>query len=304
MGGDILSKKCWFIKFRGFEKLYLLAVLICVFLSRHVWHCSPYQPGYDRKRPQKRISDTSAKEALLMMGRELRLKNDKSKIQRQASICKLAKYGVGYGMHEICNISSTIPKPCRTISVGINWDHSFDADLYRLHGCEGVALDPSLTHPSILNGTKTRFMQIGLNMPKHLPFGKSWEVLSLPILRQALNMKYVTVFKMDCEGCEYSLYQDLQQARFLNFFESVDHVALEIHSYSKFAISGSVALDLGRLYKLLEISGHQLVSATLAPCGPSSGYRCDNPIFLETDYPCERSGCQNLAFVRKPALQQ
>ena len=63
--------------------------------------------------------------------------------------CELATYGVGWGGHALCNLSSYLPPgaPCTLISGGIGIDSSFDSELAERHGCAGVGLDPTVPRP-------------------------------------------------------------------------------------------------------------------------------------------------------------
>jgi Methyltransferase domain len=261
------------------------------------------------------VSDAAAIAELQAVGRRARALHGAHRRGEPLHVdppCSLVPYGTGYGRHDLCNLSAIsalsdsrlspadAEPPCLVVSVGINKDFSFDQDIHRMHGCEGVAFDPSITHPSILNGTKLRFLQLGLRAPSHLEYGSTWDSINFATFRAALGHRHLAVLKVDCEGCEYQMYRDIVAAQYPDFFRTIDQVAFEVHAYSKFAATDALALDLGRMYVLMRRSGLTLVSAVLTACGDSSGYLCDNAVFKEAGYPCTRVGCQDLGFARLP----
>ena len=42
---------------------------------------------------------------------------------------------------------------------------------------------------------------------------------------------------MDCEGCEYAVYAELEQEEDWTFFERVDQLVLEVHLPRKYALN-------------------------------------------------------------------
>jgi len=64
--------------------------------------------------------------------------------------CKIVGMGVAYGEHSLC--AELKPRgPCTFYSYGIQQDYTFDTAMADDWGCKGVALDPSVTHPSKLH---------------------------------------------------------------------------------------------------------------------------------------------------------
>jgi hypothetical protein len=117
--------------------------------------------------------------------------------------CPLARFGSEWGHHALCDRK---PGPsCQFYSLGISNDYSFDRDLAPKWGCYSLAADPTVTNPSKLHPNVT-FHSIGAKMSTASPFHI---VTSMPALRKWLGHFHVTVLKMDCEGCEYSLGEDI-----------------------------------------------------------------------------------------------
>mmetsp|Transcript_26907 Transcript_26907/g.80342 ORF Transcript_26907/g.80342 Transcript_26907/m.80342 type:complete len:222 (+) Transcript_26907:2-667(+) len=107
----------------------------------------------------------------------------------------------------------------------------------------------------------------------------------------------LAVLKMDCEGCEYSLYADTVANNPL-FFATVDQFALEVHLSLKWAPDNATFLGYGRLLALLRRSGHQLYDASADWCsgGEQMGLL---PLVRGSGYFRRRRGhCENLLFAR------
>lgn len=212
--------------------------------------------------------------------------------------CKIVRLGVGFGMHEACDIPHEMHNKCVFYSVGIQNDYSFDKDLVDRYGCKGFALDPSIVHPSILT-PNVIFMSIGASLlTRHQHGADDWQVTSMPSLRRFLQHDYVDVLKMDCEGCEYSLARDILLED-PAFFSHVGQVILEIHVFLDIAKTHEHAANLGRLFILLERSGLVLIDARIAGCSREDEAKGCGPDILESGYICEANAmCHNLLFGR------
>ena len=102
-------------------------------------------------------------------------------------LCKIVSVGVGYGMHEACEIPQEKRNKCVFYSVGIEADYTFDKDLVDKYGCKGFALDPSVVHPSILT-PNVIFMSIGSTLlTKHQEGADDWQGKALPPVRRLLR---------------------------------------------------------------------------------------------------------------------
>jgi hypothetical protein len=102
------------------------------------------------------VSDAAAIAELQAVGRRARALHGAHRRGEPLHVdppCSLVPYGTGYGRHDLCNLSAIsalsdsrlspadAEPPCLVVSVGINKDFSFDQDIHRMHGCEGVAFD-------------------------------------------------------------------------------------------------------------------------------------------------------------------
>lgn len=131
-------------------------------------------------------------------------------------------------------------------------------------GCSGFAADPTIVHNSTLHPGVT-FHNIAANSP-WAASQRKWLQTSVPALRKWLRHERIAVLKMDCEGCEYSLAQDVLTEE-PTFFDRVDQFAMEIHWSRMWMKSKTEMYALASLFELLEQAGLKLVHVNLTPCG-------------------------------------
>ena len=210
--------------------------------------------------------------------------------------CKIVGMGVAYGEHSLC--AELKPRgPCTFYSYGIQQDYTFDTAMADDWGCEGVALDPSVTHPSKLH-RKVTFHNIAARTMDATEDAQWDLVTTVPGLKKFLRHDHIDVLKMDCEGCEYALAQDilLEDPAFLH---SVDQLALEIHVSRQWLKTEAHAHHLGLLYALAKEAGLELVETVLGGCHPDHEAPGCHPALLEAGFPCEKGKmCSNLLFAR------
>lgn len=214
--------------------------------------------------------------------------------------CDAKEYGKGWGGHTLCNLTGRLPVNCTFVSFGISNDYSFDTDLAENHGCSGFAFDPSVTYSTQL-GKNLIFLQIGANLypPSHFThFSGGFALASVPLLMKSLNVRDVNILKMDCEGCEYALAEDVLSSD-PHFFHRVDQFALEIHVSKAWVKSKEYGVQLGKLFVLLEKAGLELAHVALTPCHPTDEDMGCDAFLTSAGYPCKRGEmCQNLLFAR------
>jgi hypothetical protein len=221
------------------------------------------------------------------------------------SWCNLSVYGSGWGKHELCSLSTFI-KPdgfCTFWSFGTSTDASFDLDLIAKHGCHGMALDPSVSYATNQFGEKAVFTQMGARLKEsssYQPTPGAWFLANVPLLARALSIEKLQVLKMDCEGCEYALADDILKHDEL-FLDKVDQFAIEVHTTAMIAKTRDHALALGRLYHLLQEAGLELVHAAVQYCNDEHAAFGHQEEFIAVGYPHTRNDyCQNLLFAKRP----
>ena len=210
--------------------------------------------------------------------------------------CKIVGMGVAYGEHSLC--AELKPRgPCTFYSYGIQQDYTFDTAMADDWGCKGVALDPSVTHPSKLH-RKVTFHNIAARTMDATEDAQWDLVTTVPGLKKFLRHDRIDVLKMDCEGCEYALAQDILLED-PDFLRTVDQLAIEIHVSRKWLKTEAHAHHLGMLYALAKDSGLRLVETVFGGCHPDDEAPGCHPVLQAAGFPCQ-SGmmCNNLLFAR------
>ena len=210
--------------------------------------------------------------------------------------CKIAGMGVAYGKHSLC--AELKPRgPCTFYSYGIQQDYTFDTAMADDWGCKGVALDPSVTHPSKLH-QKVTFHNIAARTMDATEDAQWDLVTTVPGLKKFLGHDRIDVLKMDCEGCEYALAQDilLEDPGFLH---AVDQLAIEIHVSRQWLKTEAHAHHLGMLYALTKDAGLRLAETVFGGCHPDHEAPGCHPVLQAAGFPCQSGKmCNNLLFAR------
>ena len=210
--------------------------------------------------------------------------------------CKIVGMGVAYGEHSLC--AELKPRgPCTFYSYGIQQDYTFDTAMADDWGCKGVALDPSVTHPSKLH-RKVTFHNIAARTMDATEDAQWDLVTTVPGLKKFLRHDRIDVLKMDCEGCEYALAQDILLED-PGFLRKVDQLAIEIHVSRKWLKTEAHAHHLGMLYALAKDSGLRLVETVFGGCHPDDEAPGCHPVLQAAGFPCQGGMmCNNLLFAR------
>jgi hypothetical protein len=215
--------------------------------------------------------------------------------------CELRMFGLGYGGHWLCAPSvAQAANNCFYINYGIEQDWSLDTDLSS-HNCSGVALDPTVTHPSEL---EPNVLFLKLAAPSlAAPPSKSWQVMSLPRIWRLFAQRVVFAVKYDCEGCEYALalHNDrAQRDEMLDFFRNVFQLNIEFHTIRKFLDSAEKLKNLAALLTMLSDAGLHLAHVALAGCGQQLPLDkdCAQELY-DMGIPCDStSDCSSFLFAR------
>lgn len=206
--------------------------------------------------------------------------------------CNTKMYGSAWGQHTLCDVRPA--QPCVFYSFGISRDYSFDADVANQWGCQGFAADPTVIHPAKIHANVT-FHSIGAKMRGPSPFPL---VTSMPSLRKWLGHNRIAILKMDCEGCEYSLAEDVA-VEDPHFFDHVDQFAIEVHVSKNWLHSEDALRSLGMLYRYLEDAGLELQHAEVLGCDPKHEQMGCMAELEEMGYPCGLGkSCHNYLFAK------
>ena len=214
------------------------------------------------------------------------------------SPCRLREFGVGYGGHWLCEPPKA--SGCFYFNYGVEQDWSMDTDL-SAHNCSGVALDPTVTHPSELE-TNVLFLKLAApSLADPLPSG--WQVMPLPRLWSLFSRRDVTAVKYDCEGCEYALAlhnNKGQRDEMADFFRHVAQLNIELHLLRKFLDSTDKLLNLAALLSVLADAGLHLAHVAPAGCGQQRPQDRDcAQELLDAGIPCgSATDCSSYLFAR------
>jgi len=218
-----------------------------------------------------------------------------------ANSCVLKVIGEGWGGHQMCG--NLIQKnACQFFSYGIANDYSFDADLEKNFGCNGVGLDPTVEYPKLLPGTNISFRHEAAPMLQAtLPDG--WKATSVTSLRREMQLAKVDILKMDCEGCEYALATDVLNDD-PDFFHHVGQFVVEVHHDKRFMKTLNHLAEYERLLGLLSDANLELQQVTFTGCGenknggdPEKIHHACLPELEAAGYHCAVN-CVNMIFAR------
>lgn len=104
------------------------------------------------------------------------------------------------------------------------------------------------------------------------------------------------VLKMDCEGCEYVLADDVLNHN-PHFFDYIYQFNIEIHTPNAIMTQDEHTYGLGRLYRILKLSGMLLQDYDEGFCANWQLRRGFQPSLLKTKFPTH-PGCQSFLFTR------
>lgn len=209
---------------------------------------------------------------------------------------------------------------CLVYSIGLADDLSFDHGISQM-GCQVYAFDPTVTYPPLIapnihffkyglygGGNKSNSDAATFNAPKGSQYGAiTGEMYSLPDLIRLMGHenRTITVFKIDCEGCEWEVFGSPSSAPqdFLKF----DQLLMEIHLSKVLQVATSEKVKyLGRAFQnLFTYSAHRPARANSATVSSlrQFWYRYNKnrqpllPEFTAMGFP-PWSCCRNLGFVR------
>jgi hypothetical protein len=225
----------------------------------------------------------------------IELRDDVANFQKRTKFCRPIEYGIGYGSHSLCDHFVTDKFQCYFLSFGIQKDYSFDKMLHEKRNCTGLGLDPTTDYPSELT-PGVSFLKAGANSPQNWRF-PDWEIWAVPTLRKKKFDHPLFALKMDCEGCEYSLAQDIIRED-PNFFARVLQFNVEVHLPQAIVQTDQHVYDLGRLIRLIYLSGMELVHFDHGMCNPKEMVAGCHKLLRDIQFPCHRS-CRSYLFTHK-----
>ncbi|KAL1503540.1 hypothetical protein AB1Y20_012019 [Prymnesium parvum] len=263
-------------------------------------------------------------------------RHDSCEMSQRAGVCEAVlaggwKSSIGYGGHVMCNRS--YEPGCLALSYGVEDDYTFELDLARRTGCTIYALDPTRRHSELLGPgvhfrpwgapggvpnphfecesqvgwdprkNRSRVFQNCANLTLVTEAPMPWVRLSPAALVRVVapfapSPQAISVLKMDCEGCEYSVYRETMMLN-PSFFASVDQVLIETHISRLWAPDDATFLEYGRFLALLLRENFTLFDVDLGYC--SGGEPMGVTALARSSGYFQRRGlhCENLLFARQ-----
>lgn len=240
----------------------------------------------------------SEKEAL----RELRRFGELIHGHRIEPTCKIVAFGRNeYGRHDLCERSYAAP--CVSITYGVQNEYTFELDMRERLGCTVFALDPTVNHKAELaEGVYfLKWAAVSKATASHVGDMSRWfQVSPTKLVRTiAPHGERVSVLKMDCEGCEHSLYDECMRDD-KHFFKRVDQFAVEFHASKSLGMATTQdAIAWGKLLVLLRDSGHKLQTVSVVHCNQQDEATGTVNELLRSGYIRPGDGfCHNYLFAR------
>lgn len=190
---------------------------------------------------------------------------------------------------------------CAALSYGISTDWTFDLHLKRALDCEVHLFDPTIAHPSVLDGMP--FHYFGAAMLPEMTV-ESIRGGSVPLMAAAIGHPHYHVLKMDCEGCEFKLAESIHEFGH-KFLDTIDQLAIEVHTCHHIMEPLAKAEEnWGALVVLLERAGFKLMHYFRTRCGSHTPPHVSGMRWIKVR---RRECCHNMLFAhpeRVMMLQQ
>lgn len=119
--------------------------------------------------------------------------------------------------------------PCIVYSFGTANDWSFDEAVHSKFGCQVFSFDPSMGVDDHMHGNGIWFYNMGIGeFNVNVKKNQIWKIRTLDNILEMLGHrnKTIDVLKMDIEGAEYVVIEDLLEKGLLKL---VNHLCIEIH---------------------------------------------------------------------------
>jgi len=172
------------------------------------------------------------------------------------------------GVKWVCGLRR-MRKGCIIYSFGSNGDDQFESDILNKTSCEVFIFDPTMSpeqEKMLSPSVHKNFLGIGLaeyNGVMEIG-GIEREVRNLRTIMKDLKHERIDILKVDIEGAEYDVFEELLSSGFLD----VDQILVEVHAFThlqQLNIAGSVVqnpsklrMQLDRFFEVLEKAGFRL----------------------------------------------
>ena len=133
--------------------------------------------------------------------------------------------------------SSSSSSDCLIYSVGSNGNYQWEDGMYNILGktgiCEIHIFDYSQNYTRKKNlGRNMHFHQIGLHGSQNIPKNKFMNYFEILQMLNHTN-RIIDIFKIDCEGCEWTTYTDWLKPNSNNGNNNIRQILIETHNLPK-----------------------------------------------------------------------
>ena len=172
------------------------------------------------------------------------------------------------GVKWVCGLRR-MRKGCIIYSFGSNGDDQFESDILKKTSCEVFTFDPTMSSEQekmLSPSVHKNFLGIGLAEYDGVMKigGIEREVRNLRTIMEDLKHERIDILKVDIEGAEYDVFEEL----FSSGFPDVDQILVEVHAFThlqQLNKDGSVVQNpsklrvrLDRFFEILEKAGFRL----------------------------------------------
>jgi hypothetical protein len=189
-------------------------------------------------------------------------------------------FGCNMMENNLCDVPRS-SEQCVAISYSTSTGVKFETELEKQTGCTVYLLNPKANHSAELS-TNVYFMKFGA--PVRVLSKEENELLPLYERQQSTDDngvlispaaftktfapgKHISILKMDCEGCEYQLYDDTLLFD-PDFFAKVYQFVVQVHLSRLWLRSHAELVGYGRLVSLLFDYGFKLRHTRIDHCNP------------------------------------
>lgn len=151
----------------------------------------------------------------------------------QSVLCLPGDYRCEWGAHRKTSVWP--PANCTVFSFGSAGDFSFDLAARSL-GCDVHVFDPSMRAfvqngmPKLLKDqTGISFYDVGLANRDYYDSVRGWKMMRLQTLMRMVQVEQVEILKMDIEGDEWGVLDDLFNASPPEVLAGVNQILMELH---------------------------------------------------------------------------
>ena len=182
----------------------------------------------------------------------------------------------GDGGKWVCDPHRIHDSRCLVYSIGSNNQFDFEEGIYeRLH-CETHTFDPTVDGKALANPRVTTFHRMGISNQAQAN-SKTFFTIGKIIDSLGHSNQTIDVFKIDCEGCEYSLFTEEFFSELKSRNVKLRQILIEIHPFQWAQMTATE--EVNNFFKLFQRNGYVIFHKELNNMQANAG-RCVEYSFL------------------------